>query len=725
MNIQNTPSVVKHPSSYIAQDKKLVFTYPMLIDESLVKYTNTLRDFFSIVFVGEIKIANILNVISTTLESPGTNNNDLTPAEILHNSINNVAIPHRSQFNLNEYSQTSLRYQLNEFINQQTKVISKYITSNPRYKKLRPAISTISVMGTPIVNIPLIVGTQAYYTHTSTLYWLLLIAMVFNIELDTPTNLNKIVKYFKSFNKDQYEYLLFTDEGRQRLIDNSNYSSSYSRSTPTLTSRILDKTTDKVSDLASQVAQSQKFQHVSGLARQVAQNENLRNTSKRVLNKINPNAEELPYQSTISNMMDAVFNDVNKTIIFFNIVLNANKWDRYNGVQTHNTSLSTAVERISPLYASNIQAAKSLYHAFIANEVVMLLDSYVNLFKPQVASSQALISKLIDTGLDIDFNDIGETIIGEIQAANNSQRPNSSSAESILERLTNMCESLTKYNATKLTRQISTHELKTSYQTLEEVVNFHNSLETSANALYQIAVSLVDGLDNILSDVKPVFETIYKNIKRSFHNFFFTEDPDFGRILEPLTQNRHVHWNLVNGYPAPNPNANPTQNEVQLYNNLEQAADEATVILANITYFFFVYSFISFLCKSIDNIELEFEAVKRDATDWPNYCMVIPYDLASGLYAVAHSANFKSILKDEHQLKSLREKYHNWNISETQIKRLIDHICVRLKVPNLMVVDDKKDALYYKFMFMEKTEYIRFSTVNTYINTQHDIFITK
>lgn len=677
MNIKDVPNYVKQPS-IITHNKRLIFVYPFLIDESLNKYSNLVRDFFTVVFTGEIKISNILQVISTTFENPGLpRNENVTPAEKLYQKISGEYFnPLITQQKESETPKSTIdRYQLDQFIQNSLKLLKKYIESNPRYRKFRPCISTITIPGEQFVSIPLIIGTHPYFTHPGTLYWILLLAIGYGIPLNSADKFSSIVNKLKAFNTDEYYYLSLTEPGQEELERRSTIS-------PTPSVR-----------------------------------------TSRFMKKYAP-LHQRPERVSIEKMMSEVFDDVNKTTTFFKIVLNPSKWDQYNGVITNDNVFETSVQRIKPTYVSNLTQAQSLFGSFISSELVTILESYANIMEPAISSSAGLISQFLDrlSSSDfIDFVDIGQIVIDNLQE-NIRQSDSSKAAEQALKTLELMCKNLSKVKVDRILMKLTDKHVSASYRSYDEVVNFHNSVESIANSLLNEANSILLNLSNIITDgtsktnLIKYFKNLYDKIRIELEHLFFHEDPRFGQLLEPLSVNNHLRWAAVNGHQT------ATQDD---YNTLNQIADEAVISLTNIIFFLFIYTFVSFICKSIETLKLDVETVKNDATEFPNYCMVIRTEILKALYMITQVKNFKRILKDPEALASIKQEYDQWSPSETQIRRMIDYLRNRLLIPNVISIDESKGILHYRFMFMEKTEKIRLSTVQAYIKSQHDLLIIQ
>jgi len=61
------------------------------------------------------------------------------------------------------------------------------------------------------------------------------------------------------------------------------------------------------------------------------------------------------------------------------------------------------------------------------------------------------------------------------------------------------------------------------------------------------------------------------------------------------------------------------------------------------------------------------------------------------------------------------------NIGWSNIKRIIELISRQLGVPNIIVVDEGKKSIYYKFMFMDVVNKLNISSLESYVRHQQDI----
>ncbi len=149
-------SSLRQPSSMMGgqQGQRLVFLYPMIFDSSLSNYMDDIRDFLSVDFMTEIKISNVLNITSkaTQIGTIGTGNRSLNPAQEVRKSLHySFDLPgtDNNQY-VDQISAAAYQEKLNSFLN----FIRNQLQYDPRYQKLRPMISNITLQEN-LINIPL------------------------------------------------------------------------------------------------------------------------------------------------------------------------------------------------------------------------------------------------------------------------------------------------------------------------------------------------------------------------------------------------------------------------------------------------------------------------------------------------------------------------------------------------------------------------------------------
>ena len=55
---------------------------------------------------------------------------------------------------------------------------------------------------------------------------------------------------------------------------------------------------------------------------------------------------------------------------------------------------------------------------------------------------------------------------------------------------------------------------------------------------------------------------------------------------------------------------------------------------------------------------------------------------------------------------------------------MIEILNDRLKIPNIIVLDEIANTVYYQFMYMQKSGKIKLNSLESYIKQQQDILLT-
>lgn len=218
MKIIGTSDVLKdiRQSRSLSSENSLVFQYPFMISKSLDKqWSNILRDFFSLQFLSQIKINNVLKTIVNAIPSKVViNSKGINPAERLQQSLSKISNteeirPNIAQAAQNFYSHKddqqllTYQHQIDEF----RKFIYHQLKIDPLYRNLRPAFSNVTLANN--IQMPLILGTKKYDIPDTVLYWIIFIAIGQNLRLDNPSDFTKISRFLKEIPADRYMEFLY------------------------------------------------------------------------------------------------------------------------------------------------------------------------------------------------------------------------------------------------------------------------------------------------------------------------------------------------------------------------------------------------------------------------------------------------------------------------------------------------------------------------------------
>ena len=198
------------------EGQKLVFLYPFAVDQSLGRYANLCRDFFTVSFVNEIKIENILNIVSsanTNVGTIGSGNNRVNPAELVYQMTRLSSTSVDDKLSIPNIEQDPYYYKekldkFNEFLQKQLKI-------DPRYSKFRSVFSTITI--NQLLDIPLIIGSKAYPVDSQYMYLILMISIIYDISWNSDADIRRAATILDGLEPGQFSKLIVSEDFRKEI----------------------------------------------------------------------------------------------------------------------------------------------------------------------------------------------------------------------------------------------------------------------------------------------------------------------------------------------------------------------------------------------------------------------------------------------------------------------------------------------------------------------------
>ena len=199
---------LRRPGSKLLDNQfNLSFIYPILIDSKLQgKYGNTIRSFIAVSMLKEIFVSNALNIVTlASKDHPliDEQGKQIDMAAMVQNSVSSYAGISGDTEEINISSRNNREidpYVLQNKINEKTATIKKYLSTEPRLKKLNSYVEIITLDN--MIDVPVIVGTKDYQINTLTLAFVLAVSIAFKKPLDTLTNVNYIFNVIQNMKQD-------------------------------------------------------------------------------------------------------------------------------------------------------------------------------------------------------------------------------------------------------------------------------------------------------------------------------------------------------------------------------------------------------------------------------------------------------------------------------------------------------------------------------------------
>jgi hypothetical protein len=734
----NSFSNMRKPSSMGGgqEGQRLVFLYPMIFDMNLMSYQNDIRDLLTVDFIGQIKTSNVLNIVSdsTAIGVIGKGPNQINPAEQVRKNLDYYSYQNNMSSNIN-YPQidTNMTYTYQNKIDSFLNFIQNQIQYDPRYKKFRPLISSLTLTEN-LINIPLIVGTKLFQMESEILYWVLLIGIVFNIPLNTESNIRKIINIYNSIRPETIMQVIYDDELIEKLVGKDNVGG--------------------VLNIAG-IEQPKYKQNIFG---------------KPKLNKLIVRTSEQSYKHNLKNPNIALSNlkryigdRINMQItINFSKCVNRRLWDiETDHMSTTGTDISAkAVGTISSsTQRYHFQKAFGSFKSYITNTIVPILYGLEELYGPFPINSNVTMHTLIEdifnhnifdrmTGTYISLaNNITNFIQGIVAAESDISIGGTLKASDFkkindhIKDIYGVCQlnvSLTS-DITDLINKFNSASILPVNYTGSTLSNFLNNMMMTAGKLNSHSHTINDWFLNILRDypdinsdgtvtnsnrnVDTVFENTVKRIKEEFRNsingFLNSLFPEELRSNSNPSDfiNRYKNFSTIICDLSLD-RSNPGDGIV-CRKRLVQITKEISDAMTDILYFFFLWNFLSYMCSYMEDIEIDIKIQERDVLDFPNYCLVLPIEIVSYLYNIVNIKNLRKLLTNSETAKlGPREGF----IADTNdVGKMIDVITLRLKIPNIIVINRKRKEILYKFMYMNRFNKGTLDSIKTYISHQSQV----
>jgi len=694
MRLPSSPSEtlqnIRQPSKTLNKDS-LVFTYPIIFDDKLRSYSEVIRDFFTVQFITQIKISNILDLQTAASKSNYINvdNREINPAEELAKNLGSLTRNYSTYYDRQPIEQSRYapndKYEYQNKINQLKAFIQDQIKNNPNYKQLNPIVSTITIEN--LVDIPLVIGTKQYFTSSSALFWILFISAGFAPEresnpltLDSSSNLSAIVNIMNKVKVDDYMKYFGTSEG--------------------------EKTYD---------------------------------TRK-------PGYDERTPSNRVAVLLDRAESELDITIKYLKRVLDPKLFADEVNIKTDNSLVvqaSTAFTNSIVAKNTIIQKCNTLFGGLLANHIVPLLNSVANAL---VSDDEIDVSKVVSSKIEkiSDLTDsLFENIFNAVLTASTGGATNVKTEEEVkalqqkLDINSNICQVVPRISVENILRQLGqTHFGLVGMSTnkfadfVDKIVTLSTQLSAQTSLLekfiYKIALK-ESRLTDIFKTYKDAIskllfnrETPAININNAgiFDIFTRSKDQNDNENLQNVTFGVRIQRLLGNQQPG---------NE-KLLENLSSA-------ISNILYFISLYCFLAYICEYFKSVTEEVKIQKRDALEFPNYCLVLRASVIEKLFMSLATINFskqKQVYqnkianrgKEEEEQARETNPLDGFKLNEKHLSNMVRLINDRLNVPNIIVIDEKTKMVYYKFMFDTPTSVgmLSLDNMKTFITHQKDVF---
>lgn len=685
------------------QHFKLIFVYPVLVDNSLNKYADQIRDFISVSMLKEIFISNSLNMVSmaSQIQPVDDENNQKLNVNSQLGNINYGGQTFQNQYQ-NRSTLSGSRFDIQRKVIEKTAIIRKLLTNDPKLSSLKPYIEMITLEN--LLDVPVIVGTKTNQVSSETLSMMLLVSAAQNMPLDNETNLNKITQILKSIKSDSLHSVL-------NYIIETQPKSSFERLRSWLLSNL--KTAGKY--LGINTGLRNTFNTAPGQA--VRSNINRASqVVNRSVNSIKSTNQYFDTNPTIRPddsfvILNTVQNNIDQTSIFFKFCLNEKLLKQQYGLDTSQGQMSTVIQRTS---GSLDQLSNEMYSRFmrlIGMFTNPLITSITNSIYPigQDIDTFSIKDKHINTNLSNNIKKvIDNDVLESIKAAIGSSK-SPSQIEQRIKNLKHLCEKELR-DMDSMVSSISSRIMEdgvliqnpTDDEIEAKIGPFIEMISDLADESYTHSKRLEQALGIISNDIKNPLSSIKQTINDVLVSF--------------INEYRRHHNQVTYGF--------TTRSNIPLAHVIDPSKVDTIIngyikSVGGYMYFLFLYALQIALCKYVDVLEIEVETASSDVLDFPNYTLVVPMETLMFIGAGVAAKTWRELLNkmsryDKDQGSSSNMKFIK-DVNQNYIKGIIKYLNKRLNIPNLIVIDEKTDTMYYKLMHTSDINKMKLSTLNSFV----------
>src|SRR6056297_1323056 len=183
---------LRQPKNIKDQQFKLVFIYPMLVDNNLAKYTDLLRSYISTNMLKEIYTSNALNIISMA--------SSISPLIDENGNIVDVEGGDTDTQRMGEkrLTQQSVKYDVEQRVKEKTYQIKRLLDVDPQLKQFKPFLEMITLNN--FIDVPVIVGTKSFNVDSFVFLFLFTIAISSkgNLSMSNYSDIEKMFRVIKN-----------------------------------------------------------------------------------------------------------------------------------------------------------------------------------------------------------------------------------------------------------------------------------------------------------------------------------------------------------------------------------------------------------------------------------------------------------------------------------------------------------------------------------------------
>jgi hypothetical protein len=669
---------LRQPGKLLDQHLKMVFVYPMLFADKLGKYKTFVRQFQTITFLKEIFISNSLNLMSLGAQVKpiiDEQGQEVEVATVIGMAkLTGMYAEDRVQANRipapNYISDFGAKNEIQRRIHERTAVIQQLVNVDPRLSALMPFVELITMDN--LIDIPVIVGTKTFDIDTLSLTYILIAAIGLNIKLDSEANINKIIEKLKSMPQAEW----------YKLVNNI-----------IKPNKSFKETMDEW--LKSHPAMSALYKKFESSVMKFKPKLSIPNTQYA-----EPDAQLMKLKDKfesdkIFGMLTLVKQDLDQAKLFFKFMLNPDLIKSQTGLDVSPGQISSTIRTLSPNTKNIFLGMHQNFMKLVSNTGTLILRSSANVIHPKSNDIDYIVIKenVIDTRLNSRIQAIiADQLMEKIETSLADSGPEIASDK--VKTVTYLCNSLGEESQSLVKKMFT--ELSDSSNNIASASYDHRQFSSFVSKMEEIASTCASHnkaierqISELITDSGPILQNIQQEIYGAIDSFF-----------DPYIKEIRLYGSAATDYIGVHPD--------QVVNTLIKQLKR---IIIQPFYFLFLYSLQVALCEYVKILDVELDATKNDVLSLPNYTLILPLQVVSALYSVVLAKSWQDLVKNDTDVRNMT------TLTENYVKNIVKFINLRLGVPNIIVIDEQKGKLYYKFQFMTAINATSITTLETFIQS--------
>jgi len=688
---------LRQPQKILDQQFKLVFIYPMLIDTKLSKYTNLIRSFISTSMLKEIYTSNSLNIISMA--------GNISPlVDEVGNLVDIEGGSNESALKgyVKRETQQSVKYDIEKRVQEKTQQISKMLNIDPILKQYNPLLQMLTLNN--FIDVPIIVGTKAFTIQSYIFLFLFAMAISSkgNMSMSSYTDIERMFRVLKDMNTNNINILL------NNLIDLPN-----------------KDIFDRISEWYSNHPKINRQLRVRGFSWVNTPASWIQTASRKLIPKKTNKSSRLPLSGETVNypavnpdlageILNITQNEVQQASVFFKLVMDPESMASQFGYDKGKGQLKKTFDRINPRLNEVFDNSEIYFtNVLWSNYIAPTLSSFLYAIIP--TKSGINVSDLIIALQNGDQSKnikplvlpLIEFLKGDFKTTLNNvlERQGPEKADETLSRMKSICQNHFEESYNILTRFDSIHSSRLTGPdfTVDELINYEKKFEQHITSV----AAFTSTIDGVLRNILP------NNVVNDIMNNKTVE-----KINDALNS---VIAYLATFQDYPSSSSFITQlgiPSIKQSSEISKYISQTKKQLIFYIRFMFLKTIIYLLCQYVRETKIAVETTKHDVLDSNNYTIVTSVE---NIFAIANAFAAKSykdlINKSKRNEQGQLQTGLIRDLSGNYVKGVVKYIHKQLEVPNLIVIDEKKQEVYYKLMYQSNVNKMKLNTLQTFVNT--------